>query len=627
MAREAAPYGAWRSPITAETIARGSVSLAEPQLTGGAVWWIEGRPSEGGRQVIAHATADGEEHSDAIPQGFSARTRVHEYGGGAYVVVGESVVFSNDEDGRLWRIADGSEPRPVTPEPGAPRSLRYADLVATPDERTLICVRESHSPGGGEPVNELVALDTEGAGEPRVIATGSDFYSSPRVSPDGTRLAWLSWEHPRMPWDGTELWTGSLGDGIGGAERVAGGPAESIFDPQWSPAGRLHWVSDRSGWWNLYREGTALHPAEAEFGVPQWVFGQSTYAFLDDGRIACTWSSRGFMHLGLLDPEGGELEELELDYLPVSRGPRLGSDGKQLAYIGAAPDRTPAVVLVDPGDRQVRVIARSTGDDPDPAFLSRPEPVEYESGGHTAHALFYPPANRDFEGRADERPPLIVMSHGGPTASAGPELDLGTQFWTSRGFAVVDVNYGGSTGYGRAYRELLRGQWGVVDLQDCTEAALALAREGRVDGSRLGIRGGSAGGYTTLCALVFTDAFHVGASYYGVADIEALFGETHKFESRYDHALVPDDKARERSPIHAVDRISAPVIVFQGLDDAVVPPAQAELIVQALAARGIDHEYHAYEGESHGFRKAETIIDALEAELRFYARVLRLQAG
>jgi dipeptidyl aminopeptidase/acylaminoacyl peptidase len=394
--------------------------------------------------------------------------------------------------------------------------------------------------------------------------------------------------------------------------------------PAWSPAGVLHWVSDRSGWWNLYRDGEPLHPAAAEFGAPHWVFGQSTYALLDDGRIACAWSSRAFCHLGVLDPETGALDELEVSHTPSFRAAVIRSDGRRVTYVGASPTRASAVVVVDTADGQLAVVATSTEDEPDPGLVSVPEAIEFPSSGRTAHALFYAPRNDDLDAPAGERPPLIVLSHGGPTAQAEPGLDLRTQFWTSRGFAVVDVNYGGSTGYGREYRELLRGQWGVVDLEDCTEAALHLARTGRADSARLAIRGGSAGGYTTLCALCFTDAFHVGASYFGVADIEALFGDTHKFESQYEYALVPPEKARERSPIHYVDRIAAPVILFQGLDDPVVPPAQSERIAAALAERGVDYELHEYEGESHGFRKAETIVDSLEAELAFYVRVLAL---
>jgi dipeptidyl aminopeptidase/acylaminoacyl peptidase len=606
--RQVAPYGSWSSPIMAEAIAGGSVGLAQPELAARAIWWVESRPTEGGREVVVRAELDGGGRADAIHQGFSARTRVHEYGGGAFAVVDREVVFSNDADGRVYR---GGEP--LTPEPSKPRSLRYADFCPTP--RGIACVRESHE-GEGEPVNELVLI----ADAVMVVASGHDFYAAPRVSPDGRRLAWLSWDHPRMPWDGTELWVAAI-DGSG-AELVAGGPEESVVQPGWSPDGRLHWVSDRSGWWNLYREGEPLYPAEAEFGMPLWVFGQSMYVFLDDGRMACAWTQDGFPHLGLLDPEAGSMEELELPYLPTLRAARIRSDGRRVAYVGASPTRAPAVVVLDAQTGELTVIVRSTDDEPNPRYLTEPRPIEFESHGRTAHALYYPPRNDDFEAPNGERPPLVVMSHGGPTAQTEPALDLYTQFWTSRGVAVVDVNYGGSTGYGRPYRELLRGQWGVVDLEDCCEAALQLARDGEVDGKRLAITGGSAGGYTTLCALVFTDVFHVGASYYGVADIEPMFADTHKFESRYGDALVPPDKMRERSPIHFLDRISAPLIVFQGLDDPVVPPAQAELIVVALRERGIEHEYHAYEGETHGFRKAETIVDALNAELRFYGRVL-----
>lgn len=596
------PFGAWKSPITAESIARGSVSLAEPELAGGRVWWIEARPSEGGRQVVVGAELDGSGRADAIAAGFSARTRVHEYGGGAFTVAGREVVFSNDDDGRVWR---GDEP--LTPEPAQPRSLRYADFAL--DGERIVCVRESHG-GGGEPVNELVAIAN---GQVEVLASGADFYAAPRPGPGG-RLAWLQWDHPRMPWDGTELRV----DG----ELVAGGPEEAIVQPAWSPDGRLHWVSDASGWWNLYREGEHLHPAEAEFAMPLWVFGQSSYVFLDDGRIACTWSRDAFPHLGLLDPDSGRMEELSPARLPVQRAARIRTDGRRLAYVGASPALGAAVVVLDTATGEETVIASATQDSVDERYISHPQALEFESHGRTSHALFYPPRNADHEAPAGERPPLLVLSHGGPTAQVEPALDLRTQFWTSRGFAVVDVNYGGSTGYGRAYRELLRGQWGVVDLEDCTEAALHLAREGLADPRRLAIRGGSAGGYTTLCALVFTDEFNAGASYFGVADVEALMSDTHKFESRYELGLIPPDKARERSPIHFVDRISAPVIVFQGLDDPVVPPAQAELIVAALRERGIEHEYHAYEGEAHGFRRAETIADSLTAELRFYGRIL-----
>jgi dipeptidyl aminopeptidase/acylaminoacyl peptidase len=611
MVGQVAPYGSWASPITAESIARGSVTLAEPALANGRVWWVEGRPLEGGRQVIVSAALDGSDRRDAIPDGFSARTRVHEYGGGVFVVDGQSLFFSNDDDGRVYRVTGGGAPEPITPEPARPRSLRYADFCISPDGSEIVCVRESHE-AEGEPVNQIVSFPSDGSGEPAFVAQGHDFFAAPRLSPDGKHLAYLSWDHPRMPWDGTTLWF----DG----ERVAGGREESVVQPAWSPDGVLHWVSDQSGWWNLYREGEPLFEADAEFAMPLWVFGQAMYAFLDDGRIACSWSRDGFAHLGVL--ADGKLEELTPALVPTLRAACIACDGKHLAYVGASPTAAPALVVLDVTSGALTTIAESTSEQPDASYVSAPRAVEFESHGRTSHALYYPPRNADFQAPEGERPPLLVLSHGGPTAQTEPALDLRTQFWTSRGIAVVDVNYGGSTGYGREYRELLRGEWGVVDLQDCTEAALHLARAGEVDGERLAIRGGSAGGYTTLCALVYTDDFDVGASYFGVADIETLFRDTHKFESQYGLALVPPEKARERSPIHFVERISAPVIVFQGLDDPVVPPAQAELIVAALRERGIEHEYHAYEGESHGFRKAETIIDALRAELAFYGRVL-----
>jgi dipeptidyl aminopeptidase/acylaminoacyl peptidase len=606
-----APYGSWASPITAESIARGSISLAEPTLADDCVWWVESRPLEGGRQVIVRASADGSERRDAFGPDFSARARVHEYGGGAYALAKATLVFSNDADGRLYRVDPDAPPAAITPPPQRLRSLRYADLTIAGDR--VVCVRESHEANGREPVNEVVSVPLE-SGEPTVIATGSDFYAAPRVSSGGEHIAWLAWDHPRMPWDGTELYV----DG----ERVAGGTDEAIVNPEWSLDGVLHWVSDRSGWWNLYRDGEPIHQTDAEFAMPLWVFGQASYAFLDDGRIACAWSRMAEPHLGVLDPITGELDELQPELVPTLRSLRLTTDGRRVAYVGASPTRTAAVVVYDVESGELTPVAESTNGQPDSEYLSTPEPITFASDGRTAYALYYPPRNAAFDAPAGELPPLLVISHGGPTAQAEPALDLRTQFWTSRGFAVVDVNYGGSTGYGRAYRELLRGQWGVVDVRDCIAAAEHLAGAHAVDPERLAIRGSSAGGYTTLCALVFTDAFHAGASYYGIADLEVLMADTHKFESRYESALVPPDQIHERSPIHFVERISAAVIVFQGLDDPVVPPQQAELIVAALAERGLEHEYHSYEGESHGFRKAETIVDSLTKELAFYGRVL-----
>ncbi|HWD46601.1 MAG TPA: prolyl oligopeptidase family serine peptidase, partial [Actinomycetota bacterium] len=563
-----APYGSWASPISAELIAAGGVSLDEVRVAGGAVHWIEGRPLEGGRQVVCRAVP-GKPAEDRTPEGRNARTRVHEYGGGAYALDGETLFFSDFADQRLYRLDPGDErPRPITPEPPAPAAHRYADACPTPDGRRLVCVRERHE--GGQVHNELVAVPADGAGAPRLLAGGRDFYASPRVSPDGRRLAWLEWDHPNMPWDGTELRLATLdGDGLAGDPvTVAGGPEESVFQPDWSPDGVLHLVSDRTGWWNLYRMGPggdleALYPAEEEFGHPQWVFGMATYAFLPGGRIACVHGRGPMQHLGVLGPDGA-LTDLELPFTSFYP-PHLRPAGDRLACIAGNPTGAPAVVLIDPAGGGVEVVRSSEDRELDPGYLTTPEPIEFPTaGGRSAHALYYPPANRDFQGPEGERPPLVVASHGGPTSGVVSELRIGLQYFTSRGIAVVDVDYGGSTGYGRAYRKRLEGRWGVVDVDDCVAAARHLAQRGDVDPRRLAIRGGSAGGYTTLCALTFRDDFAAGASYYGVADVSALARDTHKFESRYLDRLIgpwPEAEARyrERSPIHFTDRLSCPV--------------------------------------------------------------------
>jgi dipeptidyl aminopeptidase/acylaminoacyl peptidase len=628
-----APYGAWASPISAELVAAGGVSLDEVRVAGDDVYWIEGRPLEGGRQVVCRARP-GADPDDLIPEGFNARTRVHEYGGGAYALAGGTLLFSNFADQRLYRLDPGAgEPRPITPEPPAPAAHRYADACPTPDGRRLVCVRERHE--GGEVHNELVVLPADGAGvggQPVVLAAGRDFYASPRVSPDGRRLAWLEWDHPNMPWDGTELKLADLaGDGLAGDPvTVAGGPEESVFQPSWSPDGVLHLVSDASGWWNLYRAGPggeleALCPADEEFGHPQWVFAMSTYTFLPGGRIACIHGRGPLQRLGVLGPDGA-LDDLDLPFTAYYP-PQLHAVGDRLACLAGGPTRAAAVVVIDPASGGVEVLRSSEDRELDPGYLSAPEPIEFPTeGGRTAHALYYPPASRDFEGPAGERPPLVVAIHGGPTAGIVSDLHVGFQYFTSRGIAVVDVDYGGSTGYGRAYRQRLDGRWGIVDVQDCVAAARHLAGRGDVDPARLAIRGGSAGGYTTLCALTFTDEFAAGASYYGVADAAALAKDTHKFESRYLDRLIgpwPQAEAlyRERSPIHFTDRLSCPVILLQGLEDEVVPPSQAEMMAAALDAKGIPYAYLPFEGEQHGFRQAAHIRRALEAEVYFYSRV------
>lgn len=625
-----APCGSWRSPITAELIARGAVPLTQVEIDGDDVYWLEGRRLEGGRYVLVKGRADGT-RAEVTPEGFNVRTRVHEYGGGSYLVHSGTVYFSNFADQRLYRQDPGDEPRAITPHPDLPAGARYADGRVTPNGNLIICVRELHAEGR-EAVNEIVALPVDGSQAPLVMVSGNDFYASPRISPDGGKLAWLAWDHPRMPWDGTELWIGDLSEEgtVSGVQRVAGGPAESIFQPAWDPAGTLHFVSDRTGWWNLYRlrdgAAEALAPMEAEFGMPQWVFGNSTYAFPGDGSIACIYTKDGMDNLGIVRPGNSRVESLDV---PRSSYQFLRSDGRnRLVFIAASPTEASAVTEVNIETGAIEVLRRSVGFDLEPRYISTPRQIDYPTdGGQMAHAIFYPPANRDYVTPSGERPPLLVLSHGGPTARTPMALDLDLQFWTSRGFAVVEVNYGGSTGYGRAYRERLKGQWGIVDVVDCINAARYLVERGEVDGRRLAIRGGSAGGYTTLCALTFHDVFAAGASYYGVADLEALELDTHKFESRYSNSLVgpyPEMKElyRARSPIHFADRISCPVILFQGLEDRVVPPSQSETMMQALRQKGLPVAYITFEGEQHGFRRAENIQRALEAELYFYSRVL-----
>jgi len=627
---EIAPYGSWRSPIAPADVAAGGRRLAAPALAGdGAVWWAEGRPEEGGRVVLMRRRPGGGEPEEVTPAGTNVRTRVHEYGGGAWSLAGDDLaLFVDFSDQRLHRLRLGEQPVAITPVPEAPAALRYADFRLTPDGRTVVCVRESH--GEGEAVNEIVALPLDGSAAPVRLAGGRDFYSFPRPSPDGAWLAWTCWDHPDMPWDATELWLAPLDDPAD-AHRVAGGPGESIFQPEWDAEGRLHYLSDRDGWWNLYRceqgEDARITSEQADLGHPQSLFGGSTYAFLEDGSIAFVRTEDGAEKLFLLDPGASRLRDAGLPFTSFGF-PLLSARGSELAFAAATPEAATAIALVDLATGGAELVRTSSEGVLDPGCVSIPRPISFPTGGGaSAHGFYYPPANAGFEAPAGELPPLIVQSHGGPTSHATPALDSEFLFWTSRGFGVVDVNYRGSSGYGREYRRALEGGWGVLDTEDCIAAALHLAASGEADGERLAIRGGSAGGYATLCALVFHEAFATGASYYGVADTETLATDTHKFESRYlDRLIGPyperQDLYRERSPINFVERLRAPVILFQGLEDEVVPPSQAETMVAALKRNGIPHAYLAFAGEAHGFRRAETEIRCLEAELYFYGRIL-----
>ena len=621
-----APYGSWRSPITTQMLVQGAVRFGDLSLDGDTLYWVESRPEEQGRYVVVRRRPDGK-IEDVLPAPFSARTLCNEYGGGALLASGGTVYFTNYADQRIWRIQPGEvAPQPLTAE----GKLRFADFVHDAPRNRLIAVCEDHTTSDDEPPNRIVAVDLAN-GDVTTLVEGADFYSNPRVSPDGTQLVWLAWNHPNMPWDDTELFVAPIeGDGsLAQARIVAGDLEESIFQPAWSPDGTLYFVSDRTDWWNLYAERhgqiVPVVAMQAEFGAPQWVFGITTYDFAADGRIVARYSQGGMWRLARIDPQSGKYGTLDLPYSHLS-GVHVA--GNRVFAVAGAPAALDALVEIDLATGAPQVIRRSSPIEPDPDYTSPPEAIEFPAdGGKTAHAFYYPPVNRDFGGPAGETPPLVVMVHGGPTSATPGMFRLTTQYWTTRGFAVCDVNYGGSTGYGREYRNRLRDSWGVVDVADATNAALYLAKQGKADADKLVIRGGSAGGYTTLACLAFNDVFRCGASLFGISDLALLVRDTHKFESRYLDRLVglypqEEERYRERSPIFHLDGFDRPVILLQGLEDKIVPPNQAELILESLKKRGVPVAYVPFAGEQHGFRKAENIIRAYEAELYFYSRIL-----
>jgi dipeptidyl aminopeptidase/acylaminoacyl peptidase len=639
------PCGSWPSPVSARALAEQGLRLSAVAVHGDDVYWIEGRPSDGGRNALVRRTADGR-ISDVLPAGFNVRTRVHEYGGGAYLLHGGAVFFSNFADQRVYRapVSGAVAPVPIT---GDGRWC-YADYALDRPRRRVICVREDHTQPGVEAVTTLVSVPLDGgaAGEPLtsgdVLASGFDFYSSPSVSPDGSRLAWLCWRHPNMPWDGTDLWVAEIADdgSLRDERRLAGGARESIYQPGWAPTGELYFASDRDNWWRLYRidlrvakhgEASAVvrvlaHPPEAaELGRPQWIFGTATWRFATDDRLVVSYTVRGRWHLGVMDLRTGGFADVPTDLEPDEW---LATTATHAVLVAGSPTMADAVVTIDLASGEASTLRASSTLALPAGAISVSEAIEFPTGdGVTAHAFYYPPRGERCEPMANERPPLIVIGHGGPIAATQSTLDLKIQYWTSRGFAVVDVNYGGSTGFGRAYRERLNGQWGIVDVADLINAARYLVREGKADPRRLAIRGGSAGGYTVLAALtMFPDAFQAGASYYGISDLEVLLSDSHKFEARCLDILVGPypamkDVYRARSPIHHIDRLSCPLILFQGLEDKVVPPNQSEMMAEALRAKDRTVAYLAFEGEQHGFRKAETIIRSQEAELYFYGAV------
>jgi dipeptidyl aminopeptidase/acylaminoacyl peptidase len=623
---QARRFGTWPSPVSAAHAAAAALRLSQPRIAGGCIHWLEGRPEEGGRQTVLRAPLAGGAAVEVTP-GRNVRSRVHEYGGGDYGVRDDQLVGAEADGGAFLA---GRETRPLA---SACSDRRYGDFVFSPDGRWVVVVEEE--PSSPEPRNRLVALAREGR-ERRVLEERHDFVSSPCFAPDGRRLAYLTWDHPDMPWDASTLRVTEIArDGRAGPARaVAGGRGESIFQPSFSPAGVLTFVSDRSGWWNLWQERHGalrpLCPREAEFGLPQWVLGFPTHGHEAEGALWCTARSAGRDVLARLATESGVLEPLPLGF-DVVEG--LAVANGFAAFVGYGSARPPTLCVLELATRALREVRTAFALELEPAEIATAEAVTFPTEeGRSAYAFVYRPTNPASQAPGGERPPLLVRSHGGPTGAASPALRLGLQYWTSRGFTVIDVDYAGSTGYGRAYRELLRGQWGVRDLADCAAAARFAVAEGVADPARLLASGGSAGGYTTLCLLTFRGELAAGASYYGIGDLEALARDTHKFESRYLDGLVgpwPEraDLYRARSPLHHAERLARPVIFFQGTEDRVVPPQQSEAMAAALARRGVLHGYLTFEGEGHGFRRADSLVAALEAERWFYARVLGLEPG
>jgi len=611
------PYGSWKSPITAEAILADSIALGGVFLDGEDIYWLEGRPQEKGRNVLVK---QGEE---ITPPGYNVRSRVHEYGGGSVLIVDGVVYFSNYSDQRIYKQVKGSQPEPLTPE----LPLRYADFILDAPGNRLITIVEDHSEAEQEPKNYLAAINLE-TGEVSPLVQGYDFYSSPRLSPDGKFLAWLAWNHPNMPWDQTELFVAPL-ESLSDAVCIAGGVNESICEPRWSPDGKLYFSSDRSNWWNLYcytrtEAVKPIHLMEAEFAYPHWVFGLSNYGFTADGRLISAYTQNGAWFLASIDLKTGHFSHIDTPCTNISS---VQVKERTVFFLGASPTDPTALIKLDLDTHNVEIVKTSSNLKIDSDYLTEPQAIAFPTeGGETAYGWLYLPQNKDYEAPTDTLPPLLVKSHGGPTSAASVSLNLRIQYWTSRGFAYLDVNYGGSTGYGRQYRQRLQGKWGIVDVDDCINGALYLVREGKVDPDRLTISGGSAGGYTTLAALTFHNVFKAGASYYGVSDLEALARDTHKFEARYLDGLVgkyPEEreKYQARSPINFTERLSCPVIFFQGLEDKIVPANQAQMMVEAIKNKGLPVAYVAFPDEQHGFKSAENIKCVIEGEFYFYGRI------
>ena len=618
-----APYGSWDSPLRAEILSGGRVALGDLRSVDGKLYWTETIPAAGGISgLFSTATAPG--GARVSPEGINVRTRVHEYGGAPFVVAGGQLYYSNFTDQRLYVLSPDGKATALTPA-----GYRYADCVAAPGATALICVREDHS-NPKDIRNTIVRVPLPGGSEGQVLFSGSDFVAYPRLSADGKRLAFISWNHPNMPWDGTELHVAEIGgDGLGKLTTVAGGSAESVLEPQWDTDGTLYFISDRSGYWNLYAyKGADAHPVwkrDAEFAGPLWSLGQANYVLLGNGQAAATFSERGTDKLAVIDLKHGKARVLDLPYVEFSHLAKI--DSRHIAALVGSPDAPPAIMRIDLDQASASSI-RSSGTTPLPKdSISIAEAIDYPAAnGQIAHALYYPPKNAGFVAPSGTLPPLLTFVHGGPTAQATPAFAARIQFWTSRGFAVVDVNHRGSSGFGREFRRQLNGTWGIVDVEDSVAAVRYLVETGAADPARTAISGGSAGGYTVLNALSSSDVFKAGADYYGISDMKALAEDTHKFESRYLDSLIgpyPAAKAvyESRSPLNHLDGFKVPLIVLQGADDPVVPPNQSQKIVDALRKRKVPVAYLLFPGESHGFRKPENTTRALQAELAFYGEV------
>ena len=627
---ENAPFGSWSSPITPDLMLSSSVGLGEISVFENTIYWIEMRPEEKGRYVIVRMNADGTQ-TDAIPADFNARTRVHEYGGGSYLMTNAGLFFTNFSDQCLYQVTSNNKCKKITHN----EACRYADMVYDESRQRLICIREDHRSKDMEAINTIVEISLADGNE-KVLVEGSDFYSNPRFSHDGKQLCWIEWHYPNMPWDNTYLFIADvLEDGkLNKSSLISDGHDEAICQPVWSESGEIYFVSDRNGWWNLYRfrnnETECVLEMQAEFAVPQWSFRETNYCFINESTILSIYWDDGLARLSLVDVEK---KKLDVILLPFTDLESIVCNKNTAWFLAASPTQFPSIIELNLKSHDYKVIRKANNLSIDADYISIGESISFPvSDNKDAHAFFYKPKNKLFTGLDDEKPPLIVISHGGPTGASHNGLKMVVQFFTSRGFAVVDVNYSGSSGYGRVYRQRLNGQWGITDVNDCCKAALYIAEQGWVDKERLAIRGGSAGGFTTLAALAFTDVFKAGASHYGVSDLEALAKETHKFESRYLDSLIgpyPEMKEiyDERSPIHAVDKLSCPVIFFQGLEDKIVLPNQAEMMVNALKEKGIPVAYLAYEGEQHGFRQSKNIKRTLEAELYFYSKVFDFECA